>query len=232
VNSAEFSSRMAEIRQAMEREEWTKAIHALENIGTIPDKFFAVVSNVLFYLYISRNQIEKLVPLSSQFDPSKSKHSVAALLLIRDKHLDYSFPLPADWDLEKWEKAIESHALAGVLEPAELQLCLYFLSILNRPRLLEVLHSLSIGAGGNLNDESIEIVLRCYLKNGWFEQARRFLWANNLNNIAFDRFDFLIDRAANAATVMPASTDKFLAFLRYKFGSHVPARLPHFAEAS
>ena len=228
---SEFPSKLAEIKSAMEREEWTKAIHELENIGPIPDKLLAVVSNILFYLYISRNQYEKLARLSDKFEPEKSKHGVSALLLFRNKKLGYPLELPKGWDIETWEKAIETHALAGRLEPKELPLCLCFLSLLNRPRLLGMLHARSIEAGGALDNESIEFVLRCYLKTGWFEKARRFVWRNNLNDIAFKRFNFLIDRAEKMATSIPESNDKFLTFLRYKFGTKFPAKIPDPARA-
>jgi len=226
--SAEFSSKMAGIKLAMEKEEWAQAIHDLENIGSIPDKFFAVVSNILFHLYISRNQYGKLACLSPNFDPAKSKDAVSALLLLRDRKLGYPIQPPDGWGLADWENAIEKHALAGQLEPTELQICLYFLSILNRPRLLGMLHSLAIEGGMNLNSESIEVVLRCYFRNGWFEQARRFLWTHNLNDIAFQRFDFLIDRAEKGATEIPESRDKFLGFLRHRFGSSLPDKIPDF----
>lgn len=226
--SAEFSSKMAAIKLAMEREEWARAIHDLENIGTIPDKFFAVVSNILFHLYISRNQHEKLARLSPTFDSAKSKDTVSALLLFRDRELGYSIALPDGWDLASWENAVEQHALAGQFEPVELQLCLYFLSILNRPRLLALLHFLAIEAGGTLNSESVEVVLRCYLRNGWFEPARRFLWTHNLNDIPFQRFDFIIDRAEKGATEIPRSHDKFLGFLHHRFGSTLPDGIPDF----
>ncbi len=148
------------------------------------------------------------------------------MLLFRDKALNYPVNLPKNWTLDALEDAIEAHAQAGKLEPTELQLCRYFLSHLNRPRLLQSLHALSVESGAQLNNESIEIVLRCFLKNKWFEQARRFLWFNILNDIAFERFSFLVDRAEKSATSIPASRDKFLAFLRYKFGSDFPATIP------
>jgi hypothetical protein len=224
TTQAEFPSKLAKISDAMEREEWSKAIHELENIGPIPDKFHAVASNVLFYLYISRNQYEQLTRLSERFEPAKSKDCVSVLLLFRDKELEYPVELPKDWTLVAWEKAIESHALSGKMEAKELQLCLFFLSLLNRPQLLGMLLSLSVESGEILDNESITVVLRCYLKRKWFTQARRFLWVNNLNNIAFERFNFLLDRVENNATPIPESNDKFLTFLRYKFGSHFPAK--------
>ncbi len=220
----EFPSKLAEIMGAMEREEWAKAIHDLENIGPIPDKFHAIASNILFYLYISRNQYEQFGRISERFEPAKSKDCVSALLLFRDKKLEYPMELPKDWSIATWEKAIESHALRGKMDPKELRLCFFFLSFLNRPRLLEKLLPLSVESGENLDNESISIVLRCYLKCDWFAQARRFLWINNLNNIAFERFGFLIDRAEKSTTAVPESNDKFLTFLRYKFGSHLPAK--------
>jgi hypothetical protein len=223
---ADFSSKMAEIQRAMEQEEWGKAIHDLENIGAIPDKFYAVASNILFYLYISRNQYQKLGRLGKDFSPAKSKDSVSALLLFRDQQLEYPVELPANWTLDAWEQAIEDHALAGKLEPRELLFCLGFLSFLNRPRLLAMLHLQTVESGGLLDNASIEIVLRCYLESGWFAQARRFLWIHNLNNIAFQRFEFLIDRAEKARVALPESTDKFVNFLRYKFGPEFPAQIP------
>src|SRR5882757_4977667 len=108
-----FPSKLAEISIAMEHEEWGKAIHALENIGPIPDQFLAVASNILFYLYLSRNQYEQLIRLSERFEPAKSKDCVFALLLFRNKKLEYPMELPKDWTLSAWEKALESHALAG-----------------------------------------------------------------------------------------------------------------------
>ena len=81
-------------------------------------------------------------------------------------------------------------------------------------------------SGAKLDNESIEIVLRCFLKHKWFEQARRFLWFNILNDIAFERLSFLVDRAEKAATWIPESRDKFLTFLRYKFGSDFPSKAP------
>jgi hypothetical protein len=228
TTETEFPAKLAEIKLAMEREEWAKAIHELENIGPLPDKFLAVVFNILFYLYLSRNQHEKLIPLSDRFDPAKSKDAILALLLLRNKKLDYPIGLPKRWDVAAWEKAIETHALAGKLEPKELPLCIHFLSLLNRPRLLEMLHARAVEAGETLDSESIEIVLRCYLRNEWFEKGRRFLWGNNLNNIPFERFSFLIDRAEKGVTAIPESKDKFLTFLRYKFGSEFPAKIPSF----
>ena len=222
TSTAEFQSKLAEIKLAMEREEWGKAIHELENIGNIPEKFYAVTSNILFFLYISRNQYQKLARLSDRFDFSKSKDSVSSLLLFRDEKLEYPIKLPKKWTVTALEEAIESHAAAGKLEPTELQLCLYFLSLLNRPRLLGTLHALSVESGGRLDSESMEIVLRCYLKNKMFEEARRFIWFNNINGIPFDRFNFLIDQAENSSTPIPESNDKFLTFLRYKFGSQIP----------
>ena len=220
---ADFPSKLASIKLAMEHEEWGNAMQALENIGTVPDKFHAVVSNILFFIYVSRNQYNKLAPLSERFDPAKSKDCVAALLLYRAKELDYPLELPKSWKPDTWEQAIETHALAGKLESMELQLSLFFLSFLNRPRLLDLLHSLVVESGGLLDSESVEVVLRCYLRNKWYQQARRFIWINNLNNIAFERFNFLVDRAEKSATAIPESNDKFLTFLRYKFGSDFPA---------
>jgi hypothetical protein len=228
ITSAEFQSKLAAIKQAMERDEWAKAIHDLENIGPIADKFLPVVSNILFFLYVSRNQFEKLSRFSERFDFSKPKDCVAVLLLFRDKKLEYPIELPRRWTLAALEEAIETHVRAGSLEATELQLCLYFLSFLNQPRLLQTLHALSVEAGGKLDDESTEVVLRCYLKKQWFDQARRFLWFNNLNNIAFERFSFLIDRAEKSATTITESNDKFLSFLRYKFGSEIPPNTPDF----
>jgi hypothetical protein len=124
-----------------------------------------------------------------------------------------------------WEDAIEAHAKAGNLETTELQLCFYFLSYLERPKLLGLLHSLYVEAGGKLDDESIEVVLRCYLKSKWFEQARRLIWFNNLNGITFERFNFLIDRAEKGTTHLPESDDKVLQFLRYRFGEDYPAKI-------
>jgi hypothetical protein len=226
IPSTDFQSKLAAIKLAMERDEWAKAIHELENIGPIPDKFLPIASNILFFLYISRNQYDKLARLSERFDFSKPKDSVSALLLFRDNALNYPVNLPKNWTLNALEDAIEAHAQTGKLEPTELQLCLYFLSFLNRPRLLQSLHALSVESGALLDDESIEIVVRCLLKNKWFEQARRFLWFNILNDIAFERFSFLVDRAEKSATSVPASKDKFLAFLRYKFGSNFPPTIP------
>jgi len=226
ISSAEFQSKLTAIKLAMERDEWAKAIHDLENIGPIPDKFLPIASNVLFFLYVSRNQYEKLVRLSERFDFAKSKDSISALLLFRDKELNYPLELPPGWILAALEEAIETHILAGRLEPTELQLCLYFLSFLNRPKLLQTLHALSVESGAMLDNESIEIVIRCLLKNKWFEQAQRFLWFNILNDVAFERFSFLVDRAENSATSIPKSKDKFLTFLRYKFGSDLPAKVP------
>ena len=223
--AAEFPLKLAEIKAAMEREEWGKAIHDLENIGPIPDKFYAAASHILFFLYLSRNQFEQLSRLSKDFDPARSKDCVSALLLLRDRKLEYRLDLPEDWDIAAWEKAVESHALDGKLEPRELSLCLIFLSFLNRPQLLEKLLSLAVQAGESLDNDSAANVLRCYLKSRWFDQARRFLWINNLNNIAFDRFNFLLDRAEKSATEIPQSDDKFLNFLRHKFGTHLPAEL-------
>jgi hypothetical protein len=221
TTQTEFPAKLAAIKTAMENEEWGKAIHDLENIGPIPEKFYAVASNILFYLYLSRNQFQQLAHISEKFDPAKSKDSVSALLLLRDKKLEYPVELPAGWDVDQWEKAIENHVLAGKLEPKELQLCFFFLSLLDRPRLLEILLPMAVESGENLDNETVAIVFRSYLKNKWFAQARRFLWKNNLNNIAFN---FLIDRAEKSATAIPPSNDKFLAFLRYKFGSHFPVK--------
>jgi hypothetical protein len=218
----DFALKIAEIKDCMEREEWAKAIHDLENIGPIPDKFLSIVSSILFYLYISRNQHGKLGRLSEKFEATKSKHALSALLLFRDRELGFPVDLPKSWKLADWEKAIEVHALAGRLEPKEIPLCLHFLSILNRPRLLEMLHELSVEAGGSLDDESVEIVLRCYLRNNETGKARRFLWNNNLNNVAFERFSFLIDRHEKPGTAIPESNDKFLTFLRNKFGASIP----------
>lgn len=227
-----FPSKLNQIKLAMENEEWARAIKALENIGPIPDKFQAVASNILFFLYVSRNLYGKLAPLSGKFDPAKSKDSVAALLLLRAKKLDYPLELPGNWDIAAWEQAVEAHALEGSLEGMELQLCLYFFAFLNRPRLLEKLHALMVEAGGILDSESVEVVVRCYLHNKWFEQARRFIWVNNLNDITFERFNFLVDRAEKAATALPESTDKFLTFLRYKFGPEFPAKIPDFSRTA
>jgi hypothetical protein len=135
--------------------------------------------------------------------------------------------LPKDWTIAVWEKAIESHALAGKMEAKELHLCLFFLSFLNRPQLLETLLPLSVESGEKLDNESIEVVFRCYLKCKWFAQAHRFLWINNHNNIAFERFGFLVDRVEKSTTLVPESNDKFLTFLRYKFGSHFPAKISY-----
>ena len=222
TTSVEFQSKMAEIKLAMEREDWGKAIHDLENIGNIPEKFYGVTSNILFFLYVSRNQFQKLARVSDRFDFSKSKDSISSLLLFRDEKLEYPITLPAKWTLTALEAAIENHAAQGKLEPSELQLCLYFLSLLNRPRLLGTLHALSVESGGRLDSESIEIVLRCYLENKMFEEARRFVWINNLNGIPFDRFNFLIDQAEKSSAPIPEGNDKFLTFLRHKFGSQVP----------
>lgn len=224
-NAAEFQAKLAAIQQAMERDEWARATHDLENFGPIPEKFQAIANNVLFFLYISRNQFEKLARVRDQLDPAKSKDSVAALLLLRDGKIEYPVEIPKRWKVEMWENAIEGHAVAGKLETTELQLCLYFLSYLGRPKLLGMLHARFVETGGKLDDESIEVVLRCYLKHGWFEQARRFVWFNNLNGITFERFNFLIDRADKGTTLIPESDDKFLKFLRYKFGSDFPAKL-------
>ncbi len=221
----EFQSRLAAIKRAMEREEWAWAIDAVEQIGPIPEKAIGIVSNILFYLYVSRNQHEKLSRLSGNFVPGQPKDCVAALLLLRDRHLGYGVQLPAIDKINLWEDAVENHACQGRLELMDLQLCLVFLSALNRPRSLALLHALATEAGGILDNESIEIVLRCYLRNGWFEQARRFLRSNNLNDIAFDRFDFLIDRAANPSTPVPKSNDKFLTFLHDRFGAGTPVKL-------
>jgi len=222
TTQTEFPAKLADIKLAMEREEWGKAIHDLENIGAMPDKFYAVASKILFYLYLSRNQYEQLARLSGKFDPAKSKDSVFALLLLRDKKLEYPVELPEEWSLGQWEQAIENHALEGKLEPKELSLSLVFLSFLNRPRLLERLLTQAVESGEGLDNESAGVVLRCYLNRKWFAQARRFLWTNNLNNISFERFSFLIDQAEHGATAIPESNDKFLTFLRYKFGSHLP----------
>lgn len=222
-NTAEFQAKLNAIHQAMERDEWAKATQALENFGGIPEKFHAITNNILFYLYISRNQFEKLAKLSDRLDPAKPKDSVAALLLLRDKKIEYPIDLPRGWKLDIWEEAVEKHAKAGNLDPTELQLCLYLLSYLERPKLLGLLHSLSVEAGGKLDDESIEVVLRCYLRSRWFEEARRLVWFNNLNGISFERFTFLIDRAEKVATHVPESNDKALQFFRYKFGDQFPA---------
>jgi len=224
MNSAEFSAKMAAIRRAMENEEWNQAIHELENIGPIPEKFVEVASGILFFLYLSRNRYDKLGPLGPKLDPAKTKDSVAALLLLRNRKLDYPVAPPASWQIESWEQAIEDHARAGRLDPAELSLALHFLSLLNRPRLMELLHSLSVAAGGDLNNESVEVVLRCYLHSQWFQQARRFLWKHNLNDIAYERFNFLIDRAEKGVTAIPESTNKFLDFLRDRFGAELPLK--------
>jgi hypothetical protein len=226
MNPADFPAKMADIRLAMENEEWARAMRELENLGDLPEKFVGAASGILFYLYVSRNQYEKLARLGPRLDPAKSKDAVAALLLLRNQALDYPVDLPSAWKIEEWEQAIENHARAERLDPAELSLCLHFLSLLNRPRLLEILHAQSVAAGAGLNDESISLVLRCYLRNGWFEQARRFLWAHTLNGIAFDRFSFLIDRAEKGATKIPESTDKFLTFLHHRFGTDLPATKP------
>ena len=113
----------------------------------------------------------------------------------------------------------------GRFDPKELPLCLHFLSLLNRPRLLELLHGLAVEAGDSLNNESIEVVLRCYLRQGWFQEARRFLWINNLNNIALTRFEFLVDRAEKSVRKIPEGDDKFLKFLRLKFGTELPEEM-------
>ena len=225
--SGDFQSRLAQITLAMENEEWGKAIHDLENIGTIPEKFVPVASSILFYLYLTRNQFEKLAKLAPQFNPSRSKDCMGALLLYRDRALDYPVELPAHWDLDVWEKATEEHVRAGRLEPKELPLCVHFLSALNRPRLLEMLHALAIEAGAPLDTESVETILRCYLASGWFAQARHFLWENNLNNIPFERLSFAINRAEKGTMEIPASDDKFLAFLRDKFGGTLPPTMGH-----
>jgi len=224
--SSEFPAKLAGIKQAMERDEWAKAIHDLENIGQIPDKFYPIASNILFFLYVSRNQFEKLARLSERFDFTKSKDCVSVLLLLRNKALEYPVELPKRWALDALENSIESHATTGKFEVTELQLCIYFLSFLNRPRLLIILHALFVESGGKLDSESIEIVLRCLLQNNCFEQARRFLWFNVLNDIAFERFNFLIDRAEKSKTAIPESRDKFLTFLRHKFGQDFPAGIP------
>ena len=196
----------------------------MENIGPIPGKFQAIVSSILFYLNISRNHYAKLAPQAPEFQPARSKDAVSALLLLRDQALEYPLRLPANRTLDAWEKAIETHARAGALEPKELRLCLYFLCLLDRPALLGMLHSLSVAAGEELNNESVATVVRCYLRHRWFAQARRFIWQNNLNNISFARFSFLIDRAEKGAAPVPESDDKFLRFLRYRFGSNLPAK--------
>ena len=98
TSSADFQSKLASIKLAMERDEWARAIHDLESIGPIPYKFLPIASNILFFLYISRNQYEKLVRLSERFDFAKSKDSVSALLLFRDKQLNYPVKLPSQLD--------------------------------------------------------------------------------------------------------------------------------------
>jgi len=221
-----FSAKLAEVRSAMEREEWARAIKTMENIGPIPEKFQAVASNILFFLYISRNEYAKLARVAGQLSPQRSKDTVSALLLLRDKALEYPVQLPAKWSVEPWEKAVETHARAGVLEPKEIRLCLFFLSLLNRPALLEMLHFMALGAAEDLDDEVVAVVVRCLIRNGRFDQARRFLWTNNSRGINFTRFSFLIDRAEKGVTAVPESDDKFLRFLRYRFGADVPAPIP------
>src|SRR5476649_2565538 len=105
ISSADFQSKLTGIKLAMERDEWARAIHDLENIGPIPDKFLPIASNVLFFLYVSRNQYEKLARLSERFDFSKSKDSISALLLFRDKELNYPVKLPPGWTLAALEEA-------------------------------------------------------------------------------------------------------------------------------
>ena len=222
----DIPAKLAEIKQLMEQEEWTRAIREIENIGTVPDKLLPIVSNIIFYLYISRNEYEKLVRLSDKFEPGKSKHVIAALLLLRDKELGYPVRLPQAWNVETWEAALEDHALAGRLEPKEIPLCLHFLSILNRPRLLELLVGLAIEAGGCLDNDLMEVILRCYTANRWFGEARRLLWAHNTNNVGFERFDFLVDRLENSTAAIPQSNDKFLNFLRHRFGATLPNLQP------
>lgn len=212
----------------MEREEWAKAINDLENIGPMPDKFLPVASNILFFLYVSRNQYEKINRVCERFDFAKSKDCISALLLFRDKHLDYTVNLPKSWSLDALENAIESHAQANLFESTELHLCLYFLSLLDRSKLLVALHAKFVATGGKLDNESIEVVLRSLLKSKMFEPARSFLWFNNLNGIDYPRFSFLIDRAEKSASAIPDSTDKFIGFLRYKFGAELPEPLAHF----
>ena len=221
-----FSAKLTEVRTAMEREEWARAIKTMENIGPIPEKFQTVASNILFFLYISRNEFAKLARVSAQFSPQRSKDAVSALLLLRDKALEYPLQLPAKWSLDAWEKAVEAHARAGALETKEIRLCLFFLSLLNRPALLEMLHFMALGAGEDLDDESVAIVVRCLIRNGRFDEARRFVWSNNSRNISFTRFSFLIDRAEKGETAVPESDDKFLRFLRHRFGANLPAQVP------
>ena len=225
MSSPDFSAKLAEIRFAMEGEEWAKAIALVDGMGAVPDKLLPVIANIFFYLLVSRNEHARLAAGAQKFEATKSKDCVTALLLLRDQELGYAVHLPADWTIEKWEAAVEAHTRAGGLQPKELPLCLHFLSFLNRPRLLELLSAQAVEAGGCLNNELVEVVLRCYLRAGLFAEARRFLWINNLNNIAFVRFEFLIDRAEKAARAIPHSDDKFLRFLRRKFGHEMPAEL-------
>ena len=217
-----FSAKLAEVRTAMEREEWARAIKTMENIGPIPEKFQSVASNILFFLYISRNEFAKLARVCSQFTPQRSKDVLSALLLLRDKALEYPLHLPAKWSLDTWEKGVEGHVLAGAFEPKEIRLCLFFLALLNRPALLEMLHFKALTFGEDLDDEVVAIVVRCLIRHRKFAEARRFLWTNNSRNIQFTRFSFLVDRAENGETAVPESDDKFLRFLRHRFGADVP----------
>jgi hypothetical protein len=225
-DSNPFSAKLAEVRTAMEREEWARAIKTMENIGPIPEKFQTVASNILFFLYISRNEFAKLARICGQFTPQRSKDTLSALLLLRDKALEYPLQLPANWSLEAWEKAVEAHARAGALEPKEIRLCLFFLALLNRPALLEMLHFMGLASGEDLDDEVVAIVVRCLVRHRKFAEARRFLWTNNSRNIGFTRFSFLIDRAEKGETAVPESDDKFLRFLRHRFGANLPTPSP------
>jgi hypothetical protein len=85
-----------------------------------------------------------------------------------------------------------------------------------------LLVDLILETGGCLDNDLMEVILRCYAAHRWFDQARRLLWAHNTNNIAFERFDFLVDRLENLTRAIPQSDDKFLTFLRYRFGAALP----------
>ena len=52
------------------------------------------------------------------------------------------------------------------------------------------------------------------------------VWLNNSRNISFTRFSFLIDRAEKGETAVPESDDKFLRFLRHRFGANLPTPSP------
>jgi hypothetical protein len=225
IDPAAFSAKLAQVKTAMEREEWARAIKLFESLGPVPERLQGVASSVGFYLYVSRNEYAKLARHCGNFQLQLPKDTVSAMLLLRDKALEYPLKLPRDWSLAAWEKAVGTHLASGALEPKEIRLCLFFLSQLDRPALLEELHRAAVTLGEEVDEELSTVVVRCLVRHKKFAEARRFIWINQPRGTSFARFSFLIDRAEKGETAVPESDDKFLRFLKYRFGANLPINI-------